>query len=122
MFSEMVESLKLGVLPDINLLKGRCRAALSKKLAIVSQPPTYWIDDPKRNPLTEQLLWAILLTGDSDLLDIMIGIILMEQEELDGMSVESFMQQSITHLLALAPNDSFLKQLRQESALKDHIR
>ncbi len=122
MFSEMVEGLKCAVMPDLSPLKGRCRAALSKKLAIVSQPPTYWIEDPKRNPITEQLLWAILLTGDSDLLDIIIGIILMEQEETDGMSVEAFIQQSVTHLLALAPNESFLKQLRQDSALAEHIR
>jgi hypothetical protein len=122
MFSEMIEDLKHGILPDTVPLKGRCRAALSKKLAIVSQPPTYWIDDPKRNPLTEHLLWAILLTGDADLLDIVIGIVLMEQEELDGMSVESFMQQSIARLLALAPDEKFLEQLRQESALAGHIR
>ncbi len=121
MFSEMVESLKHGVMPDLNLLKGRCRAALSKKLAIVSQPPTYWIDDPKRNPITEQLLWAILLTGDPDLLDIIIGIIVMEQGELGMMSVEAFMQQSVARLLSLAPNESFLKQLRKESALAEHI-
>jgi hypothetical protein len=122
MFSEMVEGLKCGVMPDLNPLKGRCRAALSKKLAIVSQPPTYWIEDPKRNPITEQLLWAVLLTGDSDLLDIIIGIILMEQEETDGMSVEAFMRQSVTRLLALAPDESFFKQLRQESALAEHLR
>ncbi len=109
-------------MPDLNPLKGRCRAALSKKLAIVSQPPTYWIEDPKRNPITEQLLWAVLLTGDSDLLDIIIGIILMEQEETDGMSVEAFMRQSVTHLLALAPDESFFKQLRQDSALAEHLR
>ena len=122
MFSEMVAELQRGVMPDPEPLKGRCRAALSKKLAIVSQPPTYWIDDPKRNPLTEHLLWAILLTGDPDLLDVIIGIVLMEQEELDGMSVEAFMQQSISRLLALAPNEEFLKQLRLESALVNHIR
>jgi hypothetical protein len=122
MFSEMITGLQCGVMPDLGPLKGRCRAALSKKLAIVSQPPTYWIDDPKRNPLTEHLLWAILLTGDTDLLDVIIGIVLMEQEELGGMEVESFIQQSVSNLLALAPDEKFLKQLKYESALTNQIR
>ncbi len=121
MFSEMIEGLRRGVIPDLGPLKGRCRAALSKKLALVSQPPTYWIDDPKRNPLTEHLLWAILLTGDTDLLDVIIGIVIMEQEELDGMAVEAYMQQSVSRLLALAPNETFCEQLKRESALADYI-
>ncbi len=121
MFSEMIEGLRCGVIPDLGPLKGRCRAALSKKLALVSQPPTYWIDDPKRNPLTEHLLWAILLTGDTDLLDVIIGIVIMEQEELDGMAVEAYMQQSVSRLLALAPTEMFCEQLKRESAIADYI-
>lgn len=117
MFSEMVDGLKHGVLPDPALLHGRCRAALTKKLAIVSQPPTYWIDDSKRNPDTEHLLWAALLLQDPDLLDVVIGIILMEQAESDGLSAEEFMQESVTHLLALAPCKSFADQLRQQLAI-----
>lgn len=114
MFSEMVDGLKHGVLPDLALLRGRCRAALAKKLAIVSQPPTYWIDDSKRNPNTEHLLWAVLLLQDPDLLDVMIGIILMEQAESNGLSAEEFMQESVAHLLALAPYQSFADQLKYQ--------
>jgi hypothetical protein len=116
MFTEMINNLKVGVLPDPAPLSGRCRAALSKKLALVSQPPTYWINDPKRNPVTEHLLWAILLLGDPDLLDVVIGIILMEQEETDGLSAEKFMQQSINHLLELAPDGNFRQHLQRELA------
>ncbi len=116
MFTEMINTLKRGILPDPAPLAGRCRAALSKKLALVSQPPTYWINDPKRNPVTEHLLWAILLLGDSDLLDVVIGIILMEQEETEGLSAEKFMQQSINHLLELAPDKTFRQQLKYEIA------
>ena len=122
MFSEMVDGLKKGVMPDVGPLKGMCRAALSKKLAIVSQPPSYWIEDPKRNPLTEQLLWAVLLTGDRDLLDIIIGIVIMEQEEQEGVAVEKYLERSIAKLLDLAPTDSFCEELKQRSALAGHLR
>jgi len=118
----MLNELQLGILPDMQPLQGRCRAALSKKLAIVSQPKTYWIDDPKRNPLTEHLLWAILLTGNPDLLDVIIGIIVMEQEELEGIAVETFMRESIAHLLALAPDEDFREYLKKESGLAGHIK
>lgn len=117
MFSEMVDGLKHGVMPDSALLQGRCRAALAKKLAIVAQPPTYWIEDSKRNPDTEHLLWAVLLLQDADLLDIVIGIILMEQAESEGMSAEAFMEQSVTHLLAQAPYKSFADQLKYQLAI-----
>lgn len=116
MFTEMIDGLKKGVMPDPALLAGRCRAALSKKLAIVAQPPTYWIQDPKRNPETEHLLWAILLLRDPDLLDVIIGIILMEQEESGGLSAEQFMQQSMGRLLVLAPTESFRKELQRQLA------
>ena len=117
MFSEMVDGLKHGVMPDSALLHGRCRAALAKKLAIVSQPPTYWIEDSKRNPDTEHLLWAVLLLQNPDLLDIVIGIILMEQAESEGLSAEAFMQQSVARLLALAPYKSFAEQLKHQLAI-----
>ncbi len=117
MFSEMIDELKQGVLPDSALLRGRCRAALAKKLAIVSQPPTYWIVDSKRNPDTEHLLWAVLLLQDPDFLDIVIGIILMEQAESGGLSAEAFMEQSVARLLALAPYKSFADQLKHQLAI-----
>lgn len=116
MFTDMVEGLQQGIIPEVGPLKGRCRAALSKKLAIVSQPPTYWIDDPKRNPLTEHLLWAILLTEDPDLLDVMIGIVIMEQEELERIPVERYLNKSLKNLLALAPDNAFRQQLKEKTA------
>jgi len=118
MFFDMIEGLKKGVMPEPAPLGGRCRAALSKKLALISQPPAYWIDDPKRNPVTEHLLWAILLLRDPDFLDVIVGIILMEQAESDGLSAEEFMQKSVEQLLALAPYTSFREQLKQHLAIK----
>lgn len=107
----MVKELKRGTLPDSAALRGRCRAALCKKLALVSQPPTYWLDDPKRNPDSEQLLWAVLLLQDSDMLDLLTGIILLEQAESDGLTIEEFTARSVKHLLHLAPDRDFREQL-----------
>lgn len=84
MFSEMVRDIEQGILPDVGLLRGRCHAAVTKKLALVRLPPAYWERDPKRNPDTGHLLWAILLLQDPDLLEVVKGVILIEQAEGKG--------------------------------------
>ncbi len=116
MFAEMVEGLKQGVLPDLVALRGRCHAGVTKKLAVIALPPTYWEIDPKRNPDTRHLLWAVFLLHDADLLEVMIGIILMEQAEREGLSAESFLQSSLDELLLLAPDSSFEKVLQEKTS------
>lgn len=113
MFSEMVRDIERGILPDRGLLRGRCRAAVTKKLALVQLPSAYWERDPKRNPDTEHLLWAILLLHDPDLFEVIKGIILMEQAEGEGLSTGEFFRKSLDKLLALAPDFRF-KELLQE--------
>jgi len=107
MFSEMVDDIRQGKLPDTAPLRGRFRAALTKKLALVSQPPTYWESDPKRNPNTEHLLWAVLLLHDPDLFEVVKGIILMEQAEREGLTAEEFLARALENLLNLAPDEQF---------------
>ncbi len=114
MFSEMIAGLRQGNMPDPALLRGRCHAALTKKLAFVRLPPVYWETDPKRNPDTAHLLVAVLLLGDSDMLEILKGIILMEQAEREGLSLSAFMERSLAGLFALAP-DRHCKELFRES-------
>lgn len=116
MFAEMVEGLGRGELPDPAALRGRCHAGVTKKLAVITLPPTYWETDPKRNPDTMHLLWAVFLLHDEDLLEVMIGIILMEQAERDGLSAESFLQSSLDQLLLLAPDESFAGILREKTS------
>ncbi len=111
MFSEMIAGLRGGNLPDLGPLRGRCHAAITKKLAFVRLPPVYWETDPKRNPDTRHLLWAILLLGDEDMLDILKGIILMEQAEREGIPLEAFMAQSLNALFDLAPDTHFRRLL-----------
>jgi len=114
MFSEMIAGLRQGILPDPALLRGRCHAAVTKKLAFVRLPPVYWETDPKRNPDTSHLLWAVLLLHDSDMLEVVKGLILMEQAEREGLSLEEFMQQSLDGLFALAPDPQFQTLLKEQ--------
>ncbi len=62
----MVHHLSRGELPDENRLRGWFRAALTKKLAVVSLPAAFWENDPKRNPDSLRLLWASVLLHDLD--------------------------------------------------------
>ncbi len=112
MFSEMIAGLKAGTLPDLALLRGRCHAAVTKKLAFVRLPPVYWESDPKRNPDSSHLLWAVLLLHDLDMLEVVKGVILMEQAEREGLTLEEFVQPSLEELYALAPDPQFLVLLK----------
>lgn len=116
MFSGMIEDLKNGNLPDPALLRGRCHAAVTKKLAFVRLPPTFWENDPKRNPNSSHLFWAVLLIDDRDMLDIVKGIILMEQAEREGLSMEDFAAQSLDILYSLAPDIKFKQLLQKQTA------
>lgn len=114
MFSEMIAGISQGILPDIGPLRGRCHAAITKKLAFIRLPPVYWETDPKRNPNSSHLLWAILLIQDMDMLNTLQGIVLMEQTERQGLSWEEFREQSLDDLFALAPDSRFRKVLSQQ--------
>ncbi len=118
MFAEMVSDLGEGKLPEVALLRGRCHAAVTKKLAFVRLPPVYWENDPKRNPDTRHLLWAILLLQDQEMLDVLKGIILMEQAEREGKSLAEFMEQSLKELFELAPDAEFREELAKQVAGK----
>lgn len=114
MFSEMVAKLKEGELPDPALLRGRCRAAVTKKLAFLRLPPVYWESDPKRNPDSSHLFWAVLLLHDQDMLDVVKGIVLMEQAEREQLSLEAFVQRSLAELFGLAPTLKFRILLEEQ--------
>ncbi|MBC8209129.1 MAG: hypothetical protein H8E79_08190 [Desulfobulbaceae bacterium] len=104
MFSEMVEQLARGERPDPVTLRGRMRAAITKKLALVQQPTTYWESDPKRNPRSDHLLWGAILLDDSELRDVVSGIIAMEQGARPGGSADQFEREAVRRLRALCPD------------------
>ena len=112
----MIAGIRQGHLPDPAALRGRCQAAMTKKLALVSLPPTFWESDPKRNPDTCHLLWAVLLLQDPELLEIIKGIIPMEQAEREGLEYQAFLDRAAGKLLALAPNPEVRSQLEQAVA------
>ncbi|MBU0960841.1 MAG: hypothetical protein KKH60_04885 [Proteobacteria bacterium] len=116
MFSEMVRDIERGIFPDTGLLRGRCHAAVTKKLALIRLPPAYWEKDPKRNPDTRHLMWAILLLHDPDLFEVVKGIILMEQAEGEGISAEAFFKKGLDELLSLAPDHHFKELLLKQVA------
>ena len=66
MFSQMIEDLRLGRLPDPESLKGRLKFALTKKMGIISQPKMLWPGDPKINPPAKHILWAAIILEDAD--------------------------------------------------------
>ena len=116
MFAEIVSGLEEGRFPEIAALRGRCHAGVTKKLAFVQLPPVFWETDPKRNPDTMHLLWGVWLLHDADMLEIVKSIILMEQAEKEGLSLEEFSQKSMEALLALAPDTKFRALLKQQLA------
>lgn len=118
MFAEMVSNLRKGKLPEVSLLRGRCHAAVTKKLAFVRLPPVYWENDPKRNPDTKHLLWAVLFLQDQEMLEVVKGIILMEQAEREGKSLAEFMKQSLKDLFDLAPDEGFRAELEKHVTQK----
>ena len=101
MFAEMVAQLERGEQPDPILLRGRLRAALTKKLALVQQPRTYWESDPKRNPRSDHLLWAALILDDTELIGLVQGIIAQEHAHLPLGSAEAFEQAAVERFRAL---------------------
>ena len=108
MFSEMVAQLARGERPDPVTLRGRMRAAVTKKLALVQQPTTYWESDSKRNPRSDHLLWGALLLSDRDLYGVVLGIIALEQAARPDGSAEEFTAQALESFQILCPEQGLL--------------
>lgn len=81
MFTEMLTGLEKGVLPDSVLLRKRFDVAMTKKLGVVKLPPAFWMQDPKINPRADHLLWAALLLGNRDCVEMARTVIAAELAE-----------------------------------------
>ena len=81
MFSQMVEILSGGARPDSRTLRQRFEMAVIKKLGVVRLPPAFRMRDPKVNPRIDHLLWAALLLGDREKVDIVLSIMAIETAE-----------------------------------------
>ena len=98
----MIRALRRGELPNEKRLHGWFRAALTKKLAIVSLPPAFWENDPKRNPDSLRLLWATVLLKDLEGFRTVQTIMATEKNEqhLDQ-SVENRIENGFNSLLKM---------------------
>lgn len=111
MFSEMIASLKKGEMPSVENLRTKLQPAMVKKSGVLQQPRMCRSNDPKINPDSIHMLWAAILLGDQELIDVVAGMIFVEQEnDLDGLTSEKdreMVLEKISGLLALAPNSDF---------------
>ncbi len=100
-------------MPDENRLRGWFGAALTKKLAVVSLPPAFWENDPKRNPDATRLLWAALLLDNVDGYLTVRTIMATEKEERHQVeSVDSLVESGINSLFAFIPEQEFRVQIQ----------
>jgi hypothetical protein len=113
MFSEMIEQLKKGTTPQAASLLPRLKAAIAKKSGVIRQPKMCWSSDPKINPDSTHMLWAAILVGDLELVEICTGIILVEEGNKAGAAdSETLVRNKSAELLALV-NDKNLKKTLQ---------
>jgi hypothetical protein len=82
MFTEMIEALHRSQMVDPVGLKKRFDFALTKKMAVVKLPRALWVRDPKINPRSDHLLWAALLLLDRDRIDLALGVLEAERQEI----------------------------------------
>ncbi|MDW7773283.1 MAG: hypothetical protein SCH71_10375 [Desulfobulbaceae bacterium] len=81
MFTEMIADLNHSIMPEpVNLAK-RFDFAMTKKLGVVKLPSSFWSQDPKINPRADHLLWAALLLGDRERIDLALSVIAVEGVE-----------------------------------------
>ncbi|MBC8316889.1 MAG: hypothetical protein H8E41_03220 [Desulfobulbaceae bacterium] len=128
MFSEMINDLKNGCLPEPTPLKKRLRFAFTKKLGIIKQPYLLWPPDPKQNPPATHLLWAAIILEDADSIALATDILIQERHEkmaaragsLKGKNIherEAVIQSVLQDLNTLLPPGS-LQSMMQEKIRK----
>lgn len=110
-------------MPDAKRLRGWFQAALTKKLAVVSQPPAFWENDPKRNPDAVRLLWAAIILDDLEGYRTVQSIMAVEKSERHLRdSILSRMEEGIEKLLTLASSAEMRIRLqKQADRLKETV-
>lgn len=125
MFSQMIQILTQGCLPEKKELEKRLKVALVKKMAILRQPYLFWPQDPKINPPAAHLLWAAVLLEDKDNFSLAADILVTEKLESSPPGDFSDMERlrhelvssSLEDLIQLGGNDDLQQQLRQKSRI-----
>lgn len=113
MFSHFFTETACMAQMDVDQLKKRFDLAMTKKLAVIKLPPSFWMQDPKINPRADHLLWAALLLDDRERAALALSAMAVEHEERqkkksihDTINLTETLEESLHNLLQLIPEDN----------------
>jgi hypothetical protein len=121
MFSQLFDHTLSAEQIDINQIRKRFDLAMTKKLAVIKLPPSFWMQDPKINPRADHLLWAALLLDDQERASLAVSAMAVEHEEQQKKN-SSRNQPGLAGALDNSLND-FLQLIPEENeTLRQNIR
>ncbi len=119
MFSHFFHRAVLAEQVDLDQLRKRFDPAMTKKLAVIKLPPSFWMQDPKINPRADHLLWAALLLDDPDRAALAFSAMAVEHEERqrkqaadDAPGLAEALEAAVHDLLQLIPKENHELRLR----------
>jgi len=80
MFSHIFNSAINPAALDAGQLGRLFDLAMTKKLAVIKLPPSFWMQDPKINPRADHLYWTALLLGDTERAALAVSALAVEHE------------------------------------------
>ena len=80
MFSRIFDKPIVGGELDPDRLERLFDLAMTKKLAVIKLPPSFWMADPKINPRADHLYWTALLLGDTERAALAVSALAVEHE------------------------------------------
>ena len=119
MFSQFFHPDSLAVQLDFDQLRKRFDPAMTKKLAVIKLPPSFWMQDPKINPRADHLLWAALLLDDPERAALAFSAMAVEHEERcrkqgagEATGIDKALADTVQELLQLIPTEKQGLRLR----------
>ena len=113
MFSHFFHRAALAEQVDLDQLRKRFDPAMTKKLAVIKLPPSFWMQDPKINPRADHLLWAALLLDDPERAALAFSAMAVEHEERqrkqaagDAPGLAEALEAAVHDLLQLIPKEN----------------
>ncbi len=110
MFSPFFHRTALAEQIDFDQLRKRFDPAMTKKLAVIKLPPSFWMQDPKINPRADHLLWAALLLDDPERAALAFSAMAVEHEERrrkqgtgEAPGIDKVLANTVQELLQLIP-------------------
>ena len=114
----MINKLRQGGRPSLDLLSSLLKVALVKKQGVLQQPPLCWSNDSKINPDVVHVLWAAVLLGGQDEIITAAGLMVAEHLAKPGKhpagGEREIVKASLSEFLDLAPTPEFRDELSQK--------